>query len=330
MKKIFSLINGDARHIPLKNNSVQMVATSPPYFGLRDYGEDNQIGLEKSVSDYVSNIVLVFREAKRVLKNDGIVFLNLGDSYSGSGRGWRVETKGSKYEYPAQVMHDKKDMCKELPRKNLLGIPWRVAFALQDDGWYLRQDIIWSKPNPMPESVKDRCTKSHEYIFLLSKSDKYFYDHEAVKVPSKGERGKSWEERKSAGMPSRHGKLSSAYFGDSDFKTEILRNRHSVWSVPTVPYSGAHFASWPPDLVEPMIKAGSREGDIILDPFCGSGVTGIVSRHHGRQFVGMDLSMTYLQECAKERTGLRQLDNFFNGIPDKQSVDFGLFARATP
>lgn len=327
------LLNANSLHIPLASQSVQMVATSPPYYSLRDYGVEGQIGQETTPAAYVENLVNVFREVWRVLKADGVLWLNLGDSYNGSG--------GAGGDYAPGGLKDGQPKYKGarvdgLKPKDLIGIPWRVAFALQADGWYLRSDVIWSKPNPMPESVTDRPTKAHEYVFLLSKSQKYFYDADAIKEKAvEGNdlgllRGKqaggadanlvAWhahsiKARQDKGIDSRSGNPSG------------LKNKRSVWEVATSPYSGAHFATWPPALVEPMIKAGSRRGDIVLDPFAGSGTTLMVARQLGRRAVGLDLSYTYLRECARPRLGLEQLDNWKNGIPAKtQFHDLPLFA----
>lgn len=264
----------------MPDNSVNCCVTSPPYFGLRDYGVDGQIGLEQTPEEYVNKMVEVFREVRRVLRDDGALWLNLGDSY---GKG-----------------------------KQLLGIPWRVAFALQADGWYLRQDIIWSKPNPMPESVRDRCTKSHEYIFLLTKSQRYYYDHDAIREPHTGEAAKAvaigYKEVGQRGVNSsvRRGltdgqatqfskKGHSGYFG-ADGKcllNPLGKNKRSVWSVPTQSVKGAHFATVPPALIEPCILAGCPVGGVVLDPFGGSGTTAGVAVAHGRKAIICELNPEY-------------------------------------
>jgi DNA modification methylase len=244
----------------------QTCVTSPPYFGLRDYGVDGQIGLETTPDAYIAEMVDVFRCVRDVLADEGTLCLNIGDSYCGTGdKGeWRDPKYGNGRNAQAVSLTKKLEGYKS---KDLIGIPWMLAFALRNDGWYLRQDIIWNKPNAMPESVRDRCTKAHEYIFLLSKSKKYYFDHEAMKEPSID-------------------------------KPNETRNRRSVWSVPTRPYRGAHFATFPPDLIEPCILAGSRRGDIVLDPFMGSGTTAMMARKHGRHYLGCELNPDYksLQE----------------------------------
>ena len=238
----------------LPEQSINTCITSPPYWGLRDYGESDQLGLEETPEEFVENLVQVFREVKRVLRDDGTVWLNLGDSYSGSGEVGRKDKQ--KYGGISKVEHLHSGKVKSLPSKNLVGIPWRVAFALQADGWYLRQDIIWHKPNPMPESVRDRCTKAHEYIFLLSKSPKYYFDNEAVK-----------EDSKYYGKDNRSGKGRMEYKGVKfEDKDELIqqsfvtidekRNKRSVWTVTTKSFEGAHFATFPPDLIEPCVLAG--------------------------------------------------------------------------
>ena len=249
---------------------VQTCVTSPPYFGLRDYGHKGQIGLEQTPEQYIAAMVEVFRCVKDVLADDGTLWLNIGDSY-GSG-------------------------------KQLLGIPWRMALALQADNWVLRQDLIWHKPNPMPESVRDRCTKAHEYIFLLSKSEKYFFDNKAMREDSVDPIGSAaryktpfWENGKhQTGNYSANGAKHTGGMKEFDGK----RNKRSVWTVNTKPYKGAHFATFPTTLIEPCILAGSRPGDIVLDPFMGSGTTAAVAVQHGRQYLGCELNHEYgaLQE----------------------------------
>ena len=253
----------------METGSVNCCVTSPPYFGLRDYGNDEQIGLEETPEAFVESLVNVFREVKRVLVDDGTLWLNLGDSYAGSGRGPAGNLGAENNERHMENKH-KCLTPKGLKPKDLIGIPWRVALALQADGWYLRQDIIWSKPNPMPESVTDRCTKAHEYIFLLSKKPKYFYDHEAVKEEAQNE-------------------------------LEPTRNKRSVWEVTTKPYSGAHFATFPPDLIKPCIMAGCPTGGTVLDPFGGSGTTGMVALELGRSAELIELNPDYV-DIINERT----------------------------
>lgn len=290
----------------LQGKSVQTCVTSPPYFGLRDYGHDGQIGLEATPSAYVAKMVDVFREVRRVLRDDGTLWLNLGDSYGSSGgdifTGFNARYDGTGLDggKQAQIAESAKSAARK-PRdtgvraKNLLGIPWRVAFALQDDGWYLRQDIIWHKPNAMPESVTDRCTKAHEYLFLLSKSPKYYFDSKAIKEPAV-QAGRVRTDRMGGNKYVEGVKHSAG----SVFTGSDTRNRRSVWSITTKPYKGAHFATFPPGLVEPCVLAGSRAGDTVLDPFGGSGTTAQVALQQGRSAILCELNADYV-ELAKER-----------------------------
>lgn len=293
------ILVGDAleRLQQLPDGSVQTCVTSPPYWGLRDYGHDGQLGLESTPDEYVTNMVEVFRHVRRVLADEGTVWLNLGDSYaSGGGSGsQRLDSLGERLGCGHGHKHSSTDSHRAitppgLKPKDLVGIPWRVAFALQADGWWLRQDIIWHKPNPMPESVTDRCTKAHEYLFLLTKSARYLYDAQAVAEPVTRE---FWHE--SVGSPymtAKDGRLDGGKrqgFGPMDG----TRNKRSVWTIATKPYSGAHFAVMPADLVEPCVLAGSRSGDTVLDPFTGSGTVGMVALRHGREFVGIELNPEY-------------------------------------
>lgn len=283
---------------------VQTCVTSPPYFGLRDYGHDGQIGLEQTPEEYIKAMVEVFRCVWDVLANDGTLWLNIGDSYARAG-GW-ADNSGLSGTARGESGRAKTNMtgvggasqklasgCKS---KDLIGIPWMLAFALRADGWYLRQDIIWHKPNPMPESVRDRCTKAHEYIFLLSKSERYFYDHEASKEPAVSEKPAGNKRHKyadayAAGTSEEHRtKAGLVALAGVEWET---RNRRSVWSVATRPYKGAHFATFPTALIEPCILAGSRIGDIVLDPFMGSGTTASVALQHGRQYLGCELNPEY-------------------------------------
>jgi len=285
----------------IEPDSIHCVVTSPPYFGLRDYGVAGQIGLEPTPDIFVTELVDVFREVRRVLRNDGTLWLNLGDSYSthAAGKianpmakstlgGTRTQEVANESSRASGAYYK----CPSLPEKNLIGIPWRVAFALQADGWILRQDIIWSKPNPMPESVKDRCTKAHEYLFLLSKSDRYFYDSEAIKEPS-SEFAKTGKRRrlKIDGESVVDAKIRGH---DSNCGVSETRNRRSVWTVTPKPYKGAHFAVYPPELIEPCILAGCPEGGTVLDPFGGSGTTGGVALKHGRNAVLCELNGDYV------------------------------------
>lgn len=247
---------------------------------------DAQIGLEDTPEQYVERLVEVFREVRRVLKDDGTVFLNLGDSYNGSGGAGGDYSKGGLKEGQPKYPGRKIDGLKP---KDLIGIPWMVAFALRADGWYLRQDLIWAKPNPMPESVADRCTKAHEYIFLLSKSAKYYYDADAIAERSSHE---LWPKMGGSTHAARRAIISG---GDTKPMTPtITRNKRSVWVVASEPTPDAHFATYPTKLIEPCILAGSRPGDIVLDPFNGSGTTGYVALKHGRKYIGIDLNEEYL------------------------------------
>ena len=261
---------------------VQTCVTSPPYFGLRDYGVDGQIGQEQTPEAYVAEMVEVFRCVRDVLADDGTLWLNLGDSYASGGR----KTRDADEKLAQRGMNTRPADPDGIKPKDLIGIPWRVAFALQADGWYLRQDIIWHKPNPMPESVRDRCTKAHEYIFLLSKTDRYYFDHAAMKEPETCGRKRG---------PALHRDQVSTN-GNSGLarrESDGMRNKRSVWTVATKPYRGAHFATFPPALIEPCILAGSRPGDIVLDPFMGSGTTAQVAIQHGRQYLGCELNPEY-------------------------------------
>lgn len=260
------IIVGDALQVlrEIEDKTFRCCVTSPPYWGLRDYGIPNQIGAEKKLDDYIRKLVEIFREVRRVLTDDGTLWLNLGDSYTSGNRTWRDADKKN----PARAMRYRPPTPEGLKPKDLIGVPWRVAFALQADGWYLRSDIIWYKPNCQPESVKDRPTRAHEYIFLLSKSEKYFYNYEAIKERTQ------------------HG----------------WRNKRTVWTVKTKPFPGAHFATFPPELIEPCILASTEPCDKVLDPFFGSGTVGEVCLRHGRKFVGIELNPDYAS-LAKFRLG---------------------------
>lgn len=332
----------------LPDQSAQCCVTSPPYFGLRDYGRDGQIGLEATPDAFVAKLVEVFREVRRALRDDGTLWLNLGDSYCSQGgeyathvnqvgvgagqRQWREGAARADGDVRADGNSRRNrngTVAPGLKPKDLIGIPWRVAFALQADGWYLRQDIIWSKPNPMPESVRDRCTKAHEYLFLLSKSPRYYYDAEAIseevadstverltqptleeqagstRVPGKTNGamkavGKAYTfNRKTAtegppGQPAQHREARE------EIEYRGRRNKRSVWTVPTMPFREAHFATFPEALIEPCILAGSRPGDMVLDPFGGAGTTGVVAQRLGRQYTLCELNPGYA-EIAERR-----------------------------
>lgn len=290
------ILQGDARHLPIKNKSVNCVVTSPPYWGLRDYGVEGQIGLEPTPDLYVSHLVEVFREVWRVLRDDGTLWLNLGDSYAANGvSGLSIKGDSSTLVGSANSAHavQRKVVPYGLKPKDLVGIPWRVAFALQADGWYLRSDIIWSKPNPMPESVTDRPTKAHEYLFLLAKSERYYYDAEAISeraVYAGGDAGYAGYSARAIAMgrnPSGNEKPGAAAInGDT-------RNRRSVWTISTQPYPEAHFATFPEDLVKPCVLAGCHPGGIVLDPFSGSGTVVKVAQDLGRRGIGVELNPKY-------------------------------------
>jgi DNA modification methylase len=284
------------RHWAADGVKVQTCVTSPPYFGLRDYGRDGQIGLEQTPEEYIAAMVEVFRCVRNVLADDGTLWLNIGDSYnnfrSQMGPGQAVHGRDKLNGKPDVL--SKKRGIEGLKEKDLIGIPWMLAFALRADGWYLRQDIIWHKPNPMPESVRDRCTKAHEYIFLLSKSDQYFFDNKAIKEPAN-----LANHRDSPGIR-RTAPGSADHNGFKNGRHYETRNKRSVWSVSVRSYKGAHFATYPPALIEPCILAGSRPSDIVLDPFMGSGTTAQVALQHGRQYLGCELNPEY-ETLQKER-----------------------------
>ena len=287
-----TILFGDCREtLKQFDEKARMCVTSPPYYGLRDYGgENNQIGQEQTPEEYVEEMVKVFRLVRDNLTDDGTLWLNIGDSY------YNYRSDGN---YPKQtVSKTNQDLpnfspvrgnkLKGYKSKDLIGIPWMLAFALRADGWYLRQDIIWHKPNPMPESVKDRCTKSHEYIFLLSKNKNYYYNNEAIKEPVK----QDWGTRdRSKGKYHNEGTGLQPHSGLT--KSYTKKNKRSVWSVTKKPYKGAHFATFPPELIEPCIKAGSEVGDIILDPFMGSGTTAMVAKMLDRYYIGCELHEDY-------------------------------------
>ena len=288
----------------MSDETVQCCVTSPPYFGLRDYGVEGQIGLEETPEQYVMKMVEVFREVRRILKPDGTLWLNLGDSYAGGGGGnySKSEKQTPHGEHITNVRNKPGWLdAAGMKPKDLIGIPWMVAFALRADGWYLRQDIIWHKPNPMPESVTDRCTKAHEYIFLLSKGPRYFFDSNAMREDAvKGAAGSSFNK----------GKTAEHQLGRSSEAERVedgKRNRRSVWTVATRPYKGAHFATYPPALIEPCILAGSRTGDIVFDPFGGSGTTAEVAIRNKRSAVLCELNPDYVP-LIKQRTAAAILD----------------------
>jgi DNA modification methylase len=351
MERVNEIIEGDALAVlkTLPNENVDCCITSPPYFGLRDYGVAGQIGLEETPEEYTEKLVEIFREVKRVLKKEGTMWLNLGDSYNTSPAGNKKPTGFQQKSQAGQVgalaqfnINGTKDRIpnrwgsgqnkvKELKSKDLIGIPWRVAFALQADGWYLRQDIIWAKPNPMPESVTDRCTKSHEYIFLLSKSSQYYFDAESIKekaiyaITSEDHRPPGIVRDRIYGYESKEAKLRGRTVtvthggitirhpkgkhgnGQQSPKTFVeKRNKRSVWTVLTRPYAGAHFATFPEKLIVPMIHAGCPPEGIVFDPFMGAGTTALVAQKLKRNFLGIELNPEYIK-IAKWRLAQKVL-----------------------
>ena len=320
-----TIINGNSLEVlkSLPDNSIDCCVTSPPYYALRDYGCDGQIGLEETPEKYIESLCDVFSEVRRVLTPQGTLWLNIGDSYNGNKVGNTVVVKNKK-------VSESNDFHKKLwggaKPKDLIGIPWMLAFALRSQGWYLRQDIIWHKPNPMPESVTDRCTKSHEYIFLMSKSQKYYFDYEAIQEPCAdqsrtnyacgnrtnginkdrndndfGERSKNWKPRTKNcqydGQKPNSFHLSREN-GEPD-KEYYVRNKRDVWSVNVKPCSEAHFATYPFELIKPCILAGCPENGIVLDPFMGSGTTAIVARSLNRNYLGVELNPEYIKIAHK-------------------------------
>ncbi len=290
------LIRANSLRIPLSDSSVQCVVTSPPYWGLRDYGVDGQLGLEATPDEFVSNMVAVFREVRRVLRDDGVCFMNLGDSYNGYYANQYATGLSARNQHARQVVESGAGLrCGGLKPKDLVGIPWRVALALQADGWYLRSDIIWAKPNPMPESVTDRPTKSHEYVFLLTKSERYFWDAEAVREPAEyGYRdcsGPARSDRKAEstatwrGVGDLNGATERGSRTVSGSNPETGRNIRTVWTIPTESYPGAHFATFPRKLVEPCVKAGTSQKGCC--PECGKGWAREVERGDFHQTGGL-------------------------------------------
>lgn len=313
----------------LPDQSVHTCITSPPYFGLRDYGVDGQIGLEASPREFIESLVAVFREVHRVLRNDGTLWVNLGDSYASGGRGG-----GGRYmaERGDDAWQGKGDATgwRSAPagwkHKDLLGLPWQLAIALQDDGWYLRQDVIWHKPNPMPESIKDRCTKAHEYLFLLSKSPRYYFDQDAIREPARAQAApESASRRNSFARETKytdgeHGQTAQHRTGRDDVDYDETRNKRSVWTVATASFKGAHFATFPPDLIRPCVLAGSPRGGMVLDPFGGAGTTALVAMQEGRQSVICELNSEYAA-LARQRLdaawieGAAQMDLLLDQLP---------------
>ena len=329
MKKHETLINSvelyqeDCRDILdiLPENSVHCIITSPPYWGLRDYGVVEQIGLETTIEEYISEIVLVFRKARRVLREDGTCWINLGDVYN-SQNGFH---RGEKYmdggkprttEYPDRTGSG-------LKTKDLCGIPWRIALSLQKDGWWLRQDIIWYKPNPLPESVTDRCTKAHEYIFMLSKSEKYYFNSEAIKEKATNRKSGNKTHKGVTEYESSDTEEHRTKGGLLNIAATELRNKRSVWTIASEPFSGAHFAVFPTKLVEPCILAGCRKGGTVLDPFAGSGTVGLVSHQLGRKSILIEINCEYI-EIIKNR-----LNDGLNSFEEKEYIEFEKDRRAS-
>jgi DNA modification methylase len=330
----WQLYQGDALETlkQMEDESINCCVTSPPYWGLRDYGCDGQIGLEKTPEEYVSKMVEVFREVKRVLRKDGTLWLNLGDSYAGSGKG--IGSNHGKAVFTDENIRKTDWRQLDMKPKDLIGIPWRVAFALQEDGWWLRSDIIWAKPNPMPESVTDRPTRAHEYIFLMSKSERYYYDAEAIKEPSAHSSIKRWAQdienqrgseranggtktngpMKAVGGPKKdkqrgHSRRHAGFNERWDHMTKaeqaaMGRNKRSVWEVATQPFHEAHFATFPPKLIVPCILAGCPEGGLVLDPFAGAGTTLYVAEQLGRNSIGIELNPDYCDIIRRRMAGL--------------------------
>jgi DNA modification methylase len=351
----WQLYQGDALETlkQMEDESINCCVTSPPYWGLRDYGCDGQLGLEKTPEEYVAKMVEVFREVKRVLRDDGTLWLNLGDSYAGywgdkkareENRPSMADTNGWTNGFNMNArpdFHNAFDEMKIKP-KDLVGIPWMVAFALRADGWYLRQDIIWHKPNPMPESVQDRPTKAHEYIFLLSKSPKYYYDYEAIKEPAAHSSIKRWAQEienqrgseranggtktngpmKAVGGPKKdkqrgHSRRHAGFNERWDHMTKaeqaaMGRNKRSVWEVATQPFHEAHFATFPPKLIVPCILAGCPGGGLVLDPFAGAGTTLYVAEQLGRNSIGIELNPDYCDIIRRRMAGIEP--NLFEGV----------------
>ncbi len=309
----FNIHAGDVLTVlaDIPSESVHCVVTSPPYWGLRDYGVDGQIGLESTPDEYVARMVAVFREVRRVLRDDGTLWLNLGDSYN-TGTTTESQPSGDTdvgYWQKADKLGRPRVNWPGLKVKDLCGIPWRVAFALQSDGWYLRSDIIWAKPNPMPESVKDRPTKAHEYLFLMTKAARYWYDAAAVaeasdKFHAVGPRHRT--------RGNGHRNDEDKALGGSQCQVTESRNRRTVWTVATQPFPEAHFSTFPPKLIEPCVLAGCPVGGTVLDPFCGSGTTGVVALNNHRDFIGIELNPEYVamaearieRETAQQRMAL--------------------------
>lgn len=322
----------------MPDQSVHTCVTSPPYYGLRDYGVEGQIGLEETPAEFIARLVEVFREVRRVLRADGTAWVNMGDSYAGS---WGAQGRPQGEGQMSGRSVTSARQINEHPRfksgtgvrgremgmksKDLMGMPWRLAFALQDDGWYLRQDIIWAKPNPMPESVRDRCTKAHEYIFLLSKSKKYYFDQAAVAEDAIEPRGPG-NLSPIESLPGERSTENSNIRGSlHKIGPRLTRNKRSIWTVATHSFRGAHFATFPPELIRPCIQAGAPRGGIVLDPFGGAGTTGIVAMQEGRQSILCELNPEYAAMAsarleAARMDGATQMDIFHEVEPPKMNI----------
>ena len=301
----------------LHDASVNCCITSPPYWGLRDYGVAGQLGLEPTPTEYVERMVAVFREVRRVLRDDGVLWLNLGDCYAAGGQnaGSTPEQLTEKQRSNRGCRFDARKAPAGYKPKDLVGIPWMVAFALRADGWYLRSDVIWHKPNPMPESVTDRPTKAHEYLFLLAKSEQYYYDADAIREPHSSApvgvdlvpwSATTQEQTEREGRPGHRDSIGVANRPPGYYGNVAGRNRRTVWTVATQPYSGAHFATFPPKLIEPCVLAGCPEGGMILDPFGGAGTVGLVALRHRRSATLIELNPTYCELISNRCDAVQQ------------------------
>lgn len=334
MSQLHKILVGDCIEMmrTLPDQSVHTCVTSPPYYGLRDYGVDGQIGLEETPAEFIGSLVEVFREVRRVLRDDGTAWVNMGDSYAGSWGAHGRDDMGlgvsalSARQVMASQRKAKASSHAEYKPKDLMGMPWRLAFALQDDGWYLRQDIVWAKPNPMPESVRDRCTKAHEYLFLLSKSPRYYFDQDAIREPARAQATPESASRRNSFAretkyaDAEHGQTAQHRAGRDDVDYDETRNKRSVWTVATASFKGAHFATFPPDLIRPCVLAGSPRGGMVLDPFGGAGTTALVAMQEGRKSVICELNPEYAS-LARQRLdtawieGAAQMDFLLDQSP---------------
>ena len=316
-----TLLHGDvsdaATFASIADGAVRTIVTSPPYFGLRDYGVDGQLGAEATVTEFVDRMVGIFDGLRRVLADNGTLWLNLGDTYAGGGGSSAPSAsstpRGNGHVGGGPKLHhapeSRRRASREIAAKNLIGVPWRVALALQDAGWILRSEIIWSKPNAMPESTKDRPTRAHEHLFLLAKSPTYFYDADSIATEYDGDRAASRRAR--SGNTTKENSVASAWSAQA--AEESRANKRTVWEVPTQPFPGSHFAVYPPELIRPCIRAGSAIGDIVLDPFSGSGTTGMVARQEGRRYIGIDLNAEYLDLSLRTRFAQPVMDIWEGG-----------------